>query len=242
MPVIDVQVHPFDRNHSGRPWAGPSHGLESATGDEMVAAMNSVGVDGAIMVSSFSAYEYDPSYALEVYNTWPEKFRVVTPVDSTDPAIDDVVARWAATQGRARHPDPHARGAADGCRPPRSCIALSPLPPNMVCRSICFAGASSTKVFPIFGGIQIRLLSSITLGCCSLPVRRFRADVWADLPKLLALAQYPNVRMKDQRRLHDVAPTIPLRRHLGCRCCGSSIRSDWIVACGALTGRGRSAC
>ena len=53
MPVIDVQVHPFDRNHPGRPWASPSHGLSSATGEEMVAAMNSVGVDGAIMVSSF---------------------------------------------------------------------------------------------------------------------------------------------------------------------------------------------
>ena len=51
MPVIDVQVHPFDRNHPGRPWASPSHGLDSATGEEMVAAMNSVGVDGAIMVS-----------------------------------------------------------------------------------------------------------------------------------------------------------------------------------------------
>src|SRR5271163_825226 len=57
VPVIDVQVHPFDRNHPGRPWASPSHGLDSATGEEMVAAMNSVGVDGAIMVSSFSAYE-----------------------------------------------------------------------------------------------------------------------------------------------------------------------------------------
>src|ERR1051326_4731759 len=47
MRVIDVQVHPFDRNHPGRPWASPSHGLDSATGDEMVAAMNSVGVEGA---------------------------------------------------------------------------------------------------------------------------------------------------------------------------------------------------
>jgi len=65
----------------------------------MVAAMNSVGVDGAIMVSSFSAYEYDPSYALEVYNTYPDKFRVVTPVDATNPAIYDVVAKWAATPG-----------------------------------------------------------------------------------------------------------------------------------------------
>ena len=99
MPVIDVQVHPFDRNHPGRPWASPSHGLNSATGEEMVAAMNRLGVDGAIMVSSFSAYEYDPSYALEVYNTYPDKFRVVTPVDATNPAIDDVVAKWAATPG-----------------------------------------------------------------------------------------------------------------------------------------------
>ena len=30
MPVIDVQVHPFARNHPGRPWASPSHGLDSA--------------------------------------------------------------------------------------------------------------------------------------------------------------------------------------------------------------------
>ena len=100
MPVIDVQVHPFDRNHPGRPWASrAAGGLDSATGEEMVAAMGSVGVDGAIMVSSFTAYKYDPSYALEVYNTYPDKFRVVTPVDVTDPAIDDVVAKWAATKG-----------------------------------------------------------------------------------------------------------------------------------------------
>jgi hypothetical protein len=29
MPVIDVQVHPFDRNHPGRPWASPSHRSEN---------------------------------------------------------------------------------------------------------------------------------------------------------------------------------------------------------------------
>src|SRR5689334_9406866 len=99
MPVIDVQVHPFDRNHPGRPWASPSHGLNSATGEEMVAAMNSVGVDGAIMVSSFSAYEYDPSSAPEMYATYTDKFRVVAPVDATAPSIDAVVARWPTTPG-----------------------------------------------------------------------------------------------------------------------------------------------
>jgi L-fuconolactonase len=54
----------------------------------MVAAMNSVGVDAAILVSSFNLYRYDPSYALEVYAAYPERFRVVTPVDPTDPRID----------------------------------------------------------------------------------------------------------------------------------------------------------
>jgi hypothetical protein len=50
MPTIDVQVHAYDRNHPGRPWAGHIAGPEQVTGDEMVAAMDAVGVDGAILV------------------------------------------------------------------------------------------------------------------------------------------------------------------------------------------------
>ena len=99
MPVIDVQVHPYERDHPARPWAGSAHGLESATGDEMVAAMDSVGVDAAVLVSSFNVYRYDPSHALSVHAAYPERFRVVTPVDAADPGIDDVVAKWAATKG-----------------------------------------------------------------------------------------------------------------------------------------------
>src|SRR6516164_8736341 len=95
MPVIDVQVHPFDRNHPGRPWASPSHGLDSATGEEMVAAMNSVGVDGAIMVSSFSAYEYDPSYALEVYRNTSSC--IVTCTEMAGISASSLLLRVAAT-------------------------------------------------------------------------------------------------------------------------------------------------
>lgn len=40
MPIIDVQVHPYERNHPDRPWAAQAHGLESATGEDMVAAMD----------------------------------------------------------------------------------------------------------------------------------------------------------------------------------------------------------
>ena len=54
MLTIDAQVHPYERNHPGRPWIGHLVGPASATGDELVAAMDAVGVDGALMVSSFS--------------------------------------------------------------------------------------------------------------------------------------------------------------------------------------------
>jgi predicted TIM-barrel fold metal-dependent hydrolase len=56
MAVIDVQVHAYERNHPGRPWAGQLHGPASATGEEMVAAMDAVGVDAAIIVSTFNLY------------------------------------------------------------------------------------------------------------------------------------------------------------------------------------------
>ena len=99
MAVIDVQVHAYERNHPGRPWAGQLHGPASATGEEMVAAMDAVGVDAAIIVSTFNLYRYDPSYALEVYAKYPERFRVVKPIDPANPAVDDVLADWAKTKG-----------------------------------------------------------------------------------------------------------------------------------------------
>jgi L-fuconolactonase len=59
MAVIDVQVHAYERNHPGRPWAGQLHGPASATSEEMVAAMDAVGVDAAIIVSTFNLYRYE---------------------------------------------------------------------------------------------------------------------------------------------------------------------------------------
>jgi predicted TIM-barrel fold metal-dependent hydrolase len=102
MAVIDVQVHAYERNHPGRPWAGHLHGPASATGEEMLAALDAVGVDAAIIVSTFNLYRYDASYALEVYAKYPERFRVVKPIDPANPAVDDVLADWAKTKGSSR--------------------------------------------------------------------------------------------------------------------------------------------
>src|SRR5256885_14915751 len=67
MLTLDAQVHAYERSHPGRPWVGTLAGPAEVTGDQMVAAMDAVGVDGAVLVSPFSMYRYDASYATEVY-------------------------------------------------------------------------------------------------------------------------------------------------------------------------------
>ncbi len=99
MLIIDAQVHAYERNHPGRPWVGVPTGPDEVTGDAMVAAMEAVGVAGAVLVSPFSLYGYDASYALEVSRQHPGRFGLVKPVNPTDPAAAETIADWAATPG-----------------------------------------------------------------------------------------------------------------------------------------------
>lgn len=99
MPIIDAQVHAYERDHPGRPWAGVLHGPPEVTGDDMVKAMDAVGVDGAILVSIYAMYRFDGSYAVSVRRAHPTRFAIVKPVDTRDPAAEEIVADWARTDG-----------------------------------------------------------------------------------------------------------------------------------------------
>jgi L-fuconolactonase len=99
MAIIDAQVHTYEHNHPGRPWAAVLHGPPEVTGDQMLAAMDSVGVDAAILVSAFTMYRYDASYAISVRNAHPGRFALVKPVDPADPAVADTIAAWAKVDG-----------------------------------------------------------------------------------------------------------------------------------------------
>jgi predicted TIM-barrel fold metal-dependent hydrolase len=72
---------------------------DHVTGDEIVAAMDKVGVDGAIFISAFSMYRYDAIYAVEVQRAHPGRFAIVKPVDPDDPAVGSVIADWKQTPG-----------------------------------------------------------------------------------------------------------------------------------------------
>ena len=53
---IDAQVHAYAANTPERPWHNVPNWPAHVTGDVMVAAMDKVGVDGAIFISAFSMY------------------------------------------------------------------------------------------------------------------------------------------------------------------------------------------
>ena len=99
MAIIDSQVHVYEANTPKRPWHSVPNWPDHVTGDEMVAAMDKVGVDGAIFISAFSMYQYDASYAVEVQRAHPGRFALVKPVDPDDPAVADVIAEWKKTPG-----------------------------------------------------------------------------------------------------------------------------------------------
>jgi predicted TIM-barrel fold metal-dependent hydrolase len=97
--IIDSQVHAYAANTPERPWHSVPNWPAHVTGDEMVAAMDKVGVDGAIYISPFSMYQYDASYAVGVQRAHPDRFALVKPVNPDDPAVADVIAEWKKTPG-----------------------------------------------------------------------------------------------------------------------------------------------
>ena len=81
MAIIDSQVHVYEANTPKRHWHSVPNWPDHVTGDEIVAAMDAVGVDGAIFISAFSMYRYDASYAVEVQRAHPDRFALVKPVE-----------------------------------------------------------------------------------------------------------------------------------------------------------------
>ncbi len=195
MLTIDAQVHAYERNHPGRPWAGFLQGPAEVTGDDMVAAMDAVGVDGALLVSPFSLYRYDASYALTVHAAHPGRFGLIKPVDPTDPGVADTIADWAATPGtvaiRVMMRDSVSTDPADpGLNRVLTAAARHSLPVNLLCwgrleqAGLLAARNPDTSLVIDHLGLQQPFTPPPP------------AAPFADLPKVLALAAHPNITVK----------------------------------------------
>ena len=195
MLTIDAQVHAYERNHLGRPWVGTLAGPVEVTGDQMVAAMDAVGVDGAILVSPFSMYRYDASYAKQVYAAHPNKFGLVKPVDPTDPGVAETIADWAATDGtvgiRVFLRDNASTDPADpAINHVLAVAAQHSLPVNLAC----------TGRLDQAGGLAARNRNTrLVIDHLGLPQPHMPPSLpepFAALPNLLALAVRDNIAVK----------------------------------------------
>lgn len=193
-PVIDSQVHAYERNRPERPWIGHLQGPEEVTGDDMVAAMDAVGVDGALLVSPYSMYRYDPSYVLEVYAKYPGRFGLIKPFDPESASVAEEVAEWVRTPGVV--------GA-------RLMLSWQPLPADHPgVNAILDAGARAgipvnvmcSGNLPLFREVARRhpetQLVVDHLGLVQPPRPPAPPEPFADLPNVLSLAELDNVAIK----------------------------------------------
>ena len=196
MLIIDSQVHPFAAETPQRPWAhSHDEGRRHVTADEMVMAMDAVGVDGAIAVSPKGMYGFDASYVTEVQRAHPDRFAIVRPVDPGSPAVGETIAEWKRTPGAV------AIRLMLG-----SHLGIDPNSPgvNVIARE------ASRHGFPV--NFQWSGNLDAAMGLIDRhPETRFVLDhigirqprkmpaapeAWDDLPKVLELAKRPNAAIK----------------------------------------------
>jgi len=157
--------------------------------------MDAAGVDGALLVSPYSFYRYDASYALEVGAAHPGRCGLIKPVDPNDLAVEENIADWAKAKGavaiRILLTYEASEDPADlGMNRILAAASRHSLPVNL----LCWGRLGQAK-----GLIERNPNTTIVIDHLGLP-QPFEPPVparpWAELPKVLELAAYDNARIK----------------------------------------------
>jgi predicted TIM-barrel fold metal-dependent hydrolase len=194
--TIDAQLHAYERDRPERPWAGVLAGPAEVTGDDTVALLDASGVDGAILVSAFTMYRYDASYAIEVHRRHPGRFALVKPVDPADPGVAEIVAEWKRTPGTVGVRMLLVRSglAADAADPGLNRVlataAKLSLPVNLH-----IAGRLDQGIELIRRNPDTQIIVD-HLGLVQPHEPPVPEAPWAELDKVLTLATLPNVAIK----------------------------------------------
>ena len=193
--TIDVQVHAYERNHPGRPWVGTLHGPAEVTGDQMVAAMDEVGRRRRGAGLAVLDLRLRPELRAGGQKKHPGKFCLVRPVDPNDPSVAETIADWATKPGtvgvRIMMRDNISTDPADpGINRVLAAAAKYSLAVNLLCwgrleqAGQMAARNPTTQIVVDHLGLQQPFEPPAP------------PDGWAELPKVLALAQHDNIAIK----------------------------------------------
>src|SRR5262249_11827708 len=178
-----------------RPWAAVLTGPAEVTGADMVKAMDAVGVDGALLISPFTMYRYDASYAIEVRNKYPGRFGLIKPVNPSDPGVVQTIDEWAATPGTVVHGVMWTGGgpgdpADPGINRVLAAGARHGLPVNI----LCWGRTEQARALAARNPNTAIVIDHLALQQPFEPPAP--AQPFADLPKVIELAREPNVAIK----------------------------------------------
>ena len=195
MTTIDAQVHCYGRNTPARPWVDPFPGPEEMTGEAMVKAMDAVGVDGALLISVYAIYRFDDSYAVAVHKAHPDRFALVKPVDANDPAVAETIADWAARDGTVAirimmRPEISADPADPGLNRVLAAAARHDMPVNLQC------WGRLEQVGQLAARNPDTQIVVDHVGMTQVFVPPAPANPFAELPRVLALAEHKNLAIK----------------------------------------------
>jgi len=195
MATIDAQVHAYERDHPGRPWAAVLTGPPEVTGDDMVRTMDAVGVDGALLISPFTMYRWDAGYAIEVRNKYPGRFGLIKPVNPSDPGVVQTIDDWAATPGTVgirimMNRDVSEDPADPGINRVLAAGARHGLPVNI----LCWGRLEQARALAARNPDTSIVIDHLGLQQPFEPPPP--AQPFADLPKVLEVARQPNIAIK----------------------------------------------
>jgi predicted TIM-barrel fold metal-dependent hydrolase len=161
----------------------------------MVAAMDAVGVDGALLVSPYAMYRFDGSYALDVFAAHPGRFGLIKPFDTTDPAVAEKIADWAAKDGTVGvrimlNRDLSTDAADPGINRVLAAAARHSLPVNM----LVWGRLEQAKQLAARNPDTSIVIDHLGLQQPFEPPAP--AQPFAELPKVLELAAHKNVAIK----------------------------------------------
>ncbi|HEY7062559.1 MAG TPA: amidohydrolase family protein [Chloroflexota bacterium] len=107
MTVVDTHCHVVAADHARYPLA-PAEGRISewaeqrpVTAEQLLAAMDAAGVDGAVLVQASTAHGFDNRYTADSAAAHPERFAWVGTLDALAPETPDQLTRWVRERGLA---------------------------------------------------------------------------------------------------------------------------------------------
>lgn len=101
--IVDTHVHPLSDDRARYPEAPPPgpdwYSGFHLTAEECLEQMAAAGVDQMVLVSAYSVYAYDNSYAADAATQHPGKFVGVCRIDGMAPDAAEVLSSWVEGRG-----------------------------------------------------------------------------------------------------------------------------------------------